>query len=117
MVVHNDRHEMLKEEAQKLATQARKDFRKVSYDDSPLVKPDKTKDALPWKTGKTSDADKLRMANREMKTNQELWDGHSRDYEKRIKQLEEEKNKLMNQILHVGVKNYQRKLKRTKEMV
>jgi hypothetical protein len=39
MVMHNDSHEMLKEEVQKLATQARKEFRGISYD---II--------VPWKT-------------------------------------------------------------------
>ncbi len=39
----------------------------------------------------------------------------SHDFEKRIKQLEEGKQKRMEQISFVGVKNYQRKQEHAKE--
>jgi hypothetical protein len=113
MVLHNDRHEMLNEGAKKLAIQARKEFRKISYD-SPLGKSDETKPRDKTK-GRSEDKEQLRLANAELKSNQKIWDGHRINFEKRINQLEEEKQKLLDQISHVGVENYQRKQERAKE--
>jgi hypothetical protein len=103
MVIHNDGHGSLKEGIQKLAIQARKEFRKISYA-SPL-----TPTSVPntTETETSAPAYLLKMANKDLEKRQANWDEQRSEYVKRIKQLEEEKKKLLDQISHVGVKKYQ----------
>ncbi len=90
MVMHNDRHEMMKEGAEKLAIEARKEFRNLSH--SFVGNSDNTKN-----TNVNVLKDKLREANAQVRINENLWDGQRSDFEKRTKQLEEEKKKLLDQ--------------------
>jgi hypothetical protein len=113
MVMHNDSHESLKEGIQKLAIQTRKEFRNISCYASPL-----TSTSVPntSETETSAPAYLLKMANKDLEKRQADWNEQRSEYVKRVKQLEEEKKKLLDQISHVGVKNYQRKLERTKEL-
>jgi hypothetical protein len=67
MVMHNDRHEMLKEEVQKLATQARKEFRSISYE-HPLTSPDTTMVTATYKPDKTTPEYQLGLVKAEFET-------------------------------------------------
>jgi hypothetical protein len=69
MVMHNDGHELLKEEIQKLAIQARKEFRNISYD-SPLKGSNMTEVKARYKSNKTAPAYLLKLANKDLETRQ-----------------------------------------------
>jgi hypothetical protein len=115
-VMHNDRHEMLKEEARKLATQARKEFRGISYA-SPVTGPDTTAVRAPYQMDKTTPEYQLGLVKAEFEAHTKAWEARGDDYSEEICQLKEEKQKLQDQISHVGVKHYQRKLDHAKELV
>jgi hypothetical protein len=57
---------------------------------------------------KTQPAYLLRMANKDLESHKRAWDQRSREYDKEIKQLKEEKQKLLDQISHVANKTRMR---------
>jgi hypothetical protein len=116
MVKHNDRQESLKERAENLAIQARKEFRNICYA-SPLVTEEVLKKREEQKSHKAASTYLLEKAYEDLEKRQADWDEQRSEYNKKIKQLEEEKQKLLDQISYVGTKNYQRKQERTKEII
>jgi hypothetical protein len=115
MVKHNDTQESLKERTENLAIQTRKEFRNICYV-IPLVTAEVPNKIEVQKSHKSGTAYLLDKAYEDLEKRQADWDEQRSEYKKKIKQLEEKKQKLLDQISYVGTKNYQRKLERTKEL-
>jgi hypothetical protein len=73
-------------------------------------------DETVYKTDKASDSFQLRLANRDLKQHQKIWDERSCEYDKRIKELEEEKRKLLDQISYAGAKHHERREEYVREV-
>ena len=102
MVKHNDMQKSLKEN--------------ICYA-SPMVIEEVPNKREEQKAHKSASAYLLGKAYEDLEKRQADWDEQRSEYKKKIKQLEEEKQKLLDQISYVGTKNYQRKQERTKEIM
>jgi hypothetical protein len=100
MQKHNDRHEVLKEATEDLATTARKQFSNIIFGG------DTSKEAR--NSRKSFTESMLDEVNADFKKSQAEWIEERKALHEEIKQKEEEREKLRDQISDVGVKHYQR---------
>jgi hypothetical protein len=88
MVMHNDRHEELKDEAKILALKVRNEIKNVSF--SPKIgRPQGKKGSVDYE---------LKLALKDMQMHRKVWDELSHEYEKEIKQLKLDKQKLIDKL-------------------
>jgi hypothetical protein len=138
MTMHTNRKEEMAERIKTLATQARKEFRNVcfasSLEASPVeasaleaaggpnrvalvISSEERATAREEKNArKTATEYLLQESHTDLKKRQAKWNEERSELREKIKSLEDEREKLMDQISYVGTKNYQRKLERNKEI-
>ncbi len=117
MQKHNDRHVVMGEATEDLATHARKQFGSIIFGEQlEAAEGEGVETSKQARVARRSYTETLLdEAHADLKKRQAGWDEERKALNEKIRQKEEEREKLLDQISDVGVKNYRRKQERAKE--
>jgi hypothetical protein len=117
MQMHNDMHVVMVETTEDLATHARKQFSSIIFGNQLEMAEDEGGETSRQAriARRTYTETLLDEAHVDLKKRQASWVEERRALNEKIKQQEDEREKLLDQISDVGVKNYRRKQERVKE--